>query len=407
METTLENQSPAYSASVVRWQLALSFLAFILIGANDGALGVLLPSLRSHYGIDKAQAGLLFLAGTSGYLLAAFSSGLLVEKLGHRLFLMLGAACYTLAAFSLSMIPPFMAVLLTLLLLGFGIAILDAGLNSYIAGLPNKISLLNYLHAFYGLGALLGPLVASNLLNLNFGWNSVYFIWLSLSLTLLLGFAGLFQASGRLSEHVSPAQPPGNALTGAFRLRIVWLLAFFLLFYVGAEVSLGSWSYSLLTEERGQAALLSGWIVSGFWMGLTLGRLVLARVAERMGSQRFIQLCIAGVVAGIVMVWVAPGAAGSAIGLWLTGFSLGPVFPTTIAMMSGLVPARVLPSAIGFLASLGSMGAALFPFLAGNLAEATGLGTLLPYTILLTAIMLAFWVAARRNVKAAAKNLSQ
>jgi fucose permease len=29
---------------------------------------------------------------------------------------------------------------------------------------------------------------------------------------------------------------------------VVWLAALFLLFYVGAEVSLGSWSFSFLTD---------------------------------------------------------------------------------------------------------------------------------------------------------------
>jgi fucose permease len=61
--------------------------------------------------------------------------------------------------------------------------------------------------------------------------------------------------------------------------------------------------------------------------------------------------------------------------------------------MSKLVSSRLLPSAIGFLASLGSVGAALFPWLAGNLAQAIGLWSLLPYVITLTIFMLCLWIA--------------
>ena len=34
-------------------QVGFAFSAFILIGANDGALGVLIPSMRLHYSVDK------------------------------------------------------------------------------------------------------------------------------------------------------------------------------------------------------------------------------------------------------------------------------------------------------------------------------------------------------------------
>src|SRR5438067_13496445 len=73
--------APPPSPRSLRPQIGLAFFAFILIGANDGALGVLLPSIRGFYGVDKATIGLLFLAGTAGYLGAAFTSGLLVERL--------------------------------------------------------------------------------------------------------------------------------------------------------------------------------------------------------------------------------------------------------------------------------------------------------------------------------------
>ena len=46
----------------------------------------------------------------------------------------------------------------------------------------------------------------------------------------------------------------------------------FLFAYVGIEVSLGSWAFTFLTEERHEAELISGWTVSGYWLGLTVGR---------------------------------------------------------------------------------------------------------------------------------------
>ncbi len=380
-----------------------------MIGANDGAMGVLLPSLRAHYGLDKGTISFVFLLITGGFLVAASSSGILVHRLGIRLFLSLGGAAFLTAVGMVSLMPPFLALLSAMMIMGFGLGIIDAGLNAYVAGLPNNASLLNYLHAFYGLGALLGPAIASSFLEaLHWNWNSVYLLWVGLSLVVLAGFATLFRQRNR-AEETGMEEHTGNVLAASLRLRVVWLAALFLLFYVGAEVTLGTWSFSLLTEERHEPALLSGWVVSGFWLGLTLGRAMLGAVALRLGNVRMIQICLAGVVVGVLLVWLAPLMLTSAVGLWLAGFSLGPIFPTTIALMSQLVPARLLAGAVGFMSSLGSMGAALFPWLAGNLAEWVGLWLVLPYVIALTAAMLALWfglqVSSRRAVSSSVSML--
>jgi fucose permease len=380
-------------------QVGLSFFAFILIGANDGALGVLIPSMRLHYGVDKATIGLLFLFQTIGYLVAAFNSGLLVERLGNRRFLVLGAASFLLGVGALSLMPSYMIVLIMMLPLGFGVAIIDAGLNTYIARMPRNAVLLNYLHAFYGTGALLGPVIASAILAMRLGWNSVYLVWIGMSLVLLVGFKLAFK-----DQNISPpaledvAKPVSNVLVAALRVPLVWIAALFMLIYAGAEVSVGSWSYSFLTEERHAPILLAGWMVSGYWLGLTLGRLTLARVALRVGSKRLIRGCLVGVITGVLLVWLVPIYPASAIGLGLIGFSFGPIYPTTIALISHKVSSRILPSAIGFLASLGSVGAAILPWFAGMLAEHIGLWSLMPFVLLFTVAMAGLWQALNAHV---------
>src|SRR5437868_6874213 len=273
-------------------QVGFAFSAFILIGANDGALGVLIPSMRLHYGVDKATIGLLFLFQTIGYLIAAFNSGLLVEKLGNRRFLVSGVASFLLGVGALSLMPSFVIVLIMMLPLGFGVAIIDAGLNTYIASMPRNAALLNYLHAFYGTGALLGPVIASAILAMRWGWNSVYVVWIGMSLVLLVGFQLVFKEQNSPLQEDVTTKPKSNVLVAALRVPFVWVAALFMLIYVGAEVSVGSWSYSFLTEGRHTPILLAGWMVSGYWIGLTLGRLMLARVAMRVGSVPLISVSI-------------------------------------------------------------------------------------------------------------------
>ncbi len=400
-EQTILEERPATPGVSLRGRVGLAFVAFIMIGASDGATGVLIPSMSAHYGVDKSTISLLFLAGAAGYLLAAFNSGPLVGKLGQRLFLMTGVASYLVGVTAFSLMPPFGVLLLSVVAVGFGAGNIDAGLNAYIAGLPGNTVKLNYLHAFYGAGAWFGPVIASGLLAAQFGWNSVYLVWMLLSLVVLVGVGLVFRGKQAAIQEVAP-RGGRSVLGSALRLRVVWLGALFLLFYVGTEVSLASWGFSFLTEVRHGSTLLSGWAISGYWLGLTLARLTLANLARKVGNKRLVEGCLVGVLVGVLLIWVAPNEAVSALGLGLTGFSLGPIFPTTIALMSGLVEPRLLPSAIGFLASLGSLGAAFFPWLAGNLAQQVGLWSLLPYAMLLICVDLCFWVALQARPRRAA-----
>ena len=98
-----------------------------------------------------------------------------------------------------------------------------------------------------------------------------------------------------------------------------------------------------------------------------------------------------GVVIGVFLIWFVPQYPVTGIGLALIGFSFGPIYPTTIALISNKVSARILPSAIGFMVSLGSIGAAVLPWFAGMLAEHVGLWSLMPYVIVLTAVMACLW----------------
>lgn len=395
MKTHVDEQVVTGLSLSTRLKIAVAFFAFILIGANDGAFGVLLPGIQAHYQIDVTTLGTLFLSSTVGYLIGSFNNGLLIEKLGHARFLMLGATVFLLGTGVVSLMPPFTLLLVAFLILGIGVALLDPALNSYITSLPHSVTLLNYLHAFYGVGAWLSPLLASALIVLQWGWNSVYVIWLGLSILLLAGFCMTFRGQGEsgAQEDREGEAVKGNVMVMALKQRVVWLAALFLLFYVGAEVSLGNWSFSFLTETRHGPTLQSGWIVSGYWFGLTLGRVVLARVAQRVGNRSLIQGCLVGVVIGLSLVWLVPVQAAAAIGLGLTGFSLGPIYPTTIALMPKLVTARLLPSAIGFMASISAVGGSLFPWTVGNLSQRLGLWALLPFVILLTGGMLFIWLA--------------
>lgn len=376
----------------------LSFCGFVLIGASGGSWGVLIPSQMAFYHIDKAIIGVFSFLYSTGYFLSAGSAGLFTQKLGQRRYLIAGIAIFSLGALAYSLRPP--SVILALaanLVFGFGTAVLDAGFNAAIASLPRNTKLLNYLHAFYGAGALIGPLVASAFLVANLAWNAVYLVWCLMALPLLLGCVlflriPVLESAG---EQQAEQHSDSNVLRTALTFGVVWLGALFLFLYVGVEVSIGNWDYSFSLDTRMLGTLVAGWIASGYWLGLTLGRFFMGTLAEwlHLSAARMIYLCLAGIAVGVALVWGFASGWTTALGFCLIGFFLGPLFPTTIAVIPQLVPARIVPSAVGFLVGSSVVGGALFPWLAGALAQAAGLWTLLPYTLALTALMCVNWWA--------------
>ena len=366
-----------------------------------GGWGVVLPYLSASYHLQNTVVGLLFLFSALGYFLSALAGGYLAQKLGLRWYLIFGSAAFLVANFLVSITPPFAVILLTRLLLGFGMAVIETGLNMFITTLPHNTAQLNYLHAFYGLGALIGPLIASGMLALLWQWNLVHAVWAFFTSLLLIGFVTLFrfQIPGEQTPRKDLNTTEAHGLMAALKLPMVWLASLFLLLYVGVEVSLGNWSYSFLVLQRHDAALLSGWIVSGYWLGLTLGRFVLNNLAQRLrlGISGMMYSCIAGIIIGVLLIWLVPGQVTDALGFGLIGFSLGPIYPTTVALLPRLVPSRIVGSAIGFLIGISVIGVAIFPWLAGVLAQFTSLWSLLPYTIALAVIMLCLWIPIARK----------
>jgi fucose permease len=72
--------------------------------------------------------------------------------------------------------------------------------------------------------------------------------------------------------------------------RVTWLCAFFLLGYVGVEVALGGWIVTFMIRVRHAAPFASGMTATGFWLGLTVGRVILGFVTPRIGEK--LAICV-------------------------------------------------------------------------------------------------------------------
>jgi len=381
----------------VRPAVLVAYAAFVLLGITAGTAGVLLPSQMATYGVSRATIGITFFAVSAGFVLAGLSTGALVGRLGTRIALGAGCGVFVVSGLYLATRPPFIAFVLAQVVLGYGAGVLESVLNVWLAAQPGATTLLNRLHAFWGVGALLGPPLAAWILGFA-SWTMVWLVMAAAFIPLLACFLVAFPrqlpepgvpAPGGPGTHVAG---PVGALGAALRDRGVLLGAAMLTVYVGLELSVGNWGFSYLVQARTLPQSLAGYVVSGYWLGLTLGRFLISPVAARAGvtTGGMLYACLAGVTAAATLAWLSPTPV-ACVALGLLGFFLGPVFPTTMAITPQLTQARLVPTAIGVMNGASVAGGSALPWLAGTIAQGTGMWVLLPFALVLAFAQLAVW----------------
>ncbi|KAK4164972.1 major facilitator superfamily domain-containing protein [Cladorrhinum sp. PSN259] len=384
------NQS---TTNIVRYFSTL--YVFILMGMTDGAVGALLPEIETYYDVTYTVVSLVFLSPFVGYLLAALLNNLIHHYLGQRGIAVLGPLCRLVGMIPLVFHPPYPALPVVLLFTGFGNGIEDSAWNAWIGNMQQANELLGFLHGAYGLGATIGPLIATAMVSKGgLEWYYFYYVMLGLDgLALVLLTGAFWSATAKVYREQFLDVTGGKRTTTRTILKepVTWLIALFLLGYVGAEVSLGGWIVMFMRRVRGAEPFMAGLCVTFFWLGLTVGRVLLGFVTGRIGEKLAITVYLALSVAFQVLYWLVPNFAASATFVSFLGFFLGPLFPAAIVAATKLLPSDYHVSAIGFAAAFGGGGAAIFPFVVGAIAQSKGVEVLQPICLAILIFILLMW----------------
>ncbi|KAL2016511.1 hypothetical protein VTK56DRAFT_3439 [Thermocarpiscus australiensis] len=406
--------SPPPSQTLQRWNESSSNMfrffstiyCFILMGMTDAAVGALLPYIETYYNTSYTVVSLVFLSPLVGYILAALLNNHIHHTFGQLGVAILGPVCRLIGIVPLVFHPPYPALPVVLLFTGFGNGIEDSAWNAWVGNMQRANELLGFLHGAYGLGATVGPLIATAMVvRGRLAWYAFYYVMIGLDgLALALLTAAFWRATARVhrAQHATAtanananANGGGPRTTGTTRAvlgsPVTWLVALFLLGYVGAEVSLGGWIVMFMLRVRAAEQFVAGLTATFFWLGLTVGRVALGFVTGRVGEKLAITAYLLLAVALQLLYWLVPSFAASAAFVAFLGFFLGPLFPAAIVAATKLLPSDYHVSAIGFAAAFGGGGAALFPFAVGAIAQSKGVEVLQPICLATLVFILLMW----------------
>ncbi|KAK1634766.1 major facilitator superfamily domain-containing protein [Colletotrichum phormii] len=354
--------APTMTAAVVqKWNHPRSnlfrvlscFWSLLVSGANDAAYGrltsdqALIPYLEIYYDLTYVVVSLVFLSPFIGYVLSAVLNNYVHLKLGQRGIAVIASACHIVAYIIISQHPPYPALVAAFVIAGFGNGLSDAGWNAYIGNMARANEVLGFLHASYGVGGVIAPLIATTMINkANLGWWNFYYLMLGLACIELVWCTAAFwtqtgEVYRELVNHSRSDTPGGGLRTALFKrpyARVSWFCALFLLAYIGTEVSLGGWIVQFMIQVRKANNFDSGMTSVGFWLGITLGRAVLGFVTSKLGVKLAVSIYIPIAMALELVFWLVPHFYVSAVAVVLQGFFLGPFFPAVVVAATKLLP---------------------------------------------------------------------
>jgi fucose permease len=359
-------------------------------------LGVAWPDIRETLLRSEAELGVLAGCYGVGRLSTATVSGTLlrVASFGPATLasaLVLAASCVAVAAG-----PSWPVLVAVVLVVGLATGALESLGTRYLA-VSGSVRSAGLAAGSYGVGATVGPALVAVTGN----WRLIYIV---AALVTVAAGAAVASPAVRWPDGLVEREPfavsraPARRSHGPERAAVLLSLALFFLF-VGVEATAGQWTATFLEQSRGLDRWSAGIAVSGFFAGVTVGRLLLGTID--------VPVRMLPLLAGMVVPLLAGVAAGpprlALVFVSLAGVVVAPMFPVLMAttgrrlgalhagrvsgwqLIAGNVGATALPAATGLvvgsvspdavifvLMTAGTVGTALLMLMAGDWIHVAG-----------------------------------
>lgn len=350
--------------------LALIYLAFISLGLPDSLLGSSWPLMHLSFGVPVGSAGFLAIIVSTGTILSSLLSHRLIRRFGTGAVMVGSVSLTAVALLGTSLAPSFWMLVVLAIPMGIGAGAVDSGLNAFVAK-HYAAKHMNWLHCFWGVGAMLGPILISALTKSGFGWRSGYFsiamLQVVLVALLLFSLPMWRQFEPRSAQETTEKKAKRAPLLAPLRAAgAKYAMATFFL-YVTVENSFILWGASYLVKVKDNLPEdAAGW-VSLFFVGITVGRALSGILSTKLDSEKLIRLGIFLVLGGIVVLLLPLPAVVAPAALLLIGFGLAPIFPAMLHLTPVYFSKEDTQASMGLQMACAYTGSTLMPPLFGQI----------------------------------------
>ncbi|MFD1850741.1 MFS transporter [Oceanobacillus bengalensis] len=367
--------------------ILIIYATYISLGLPDSLLGVAWPEMAGDFNVGYSAAGIISMTIAICTVISSLQTIRITKRLGTGR-LVLGSVLLTaIGLIGFAITQNFFLLIVAALPLGFGAGAIDTSVNDYVA-VNFKAHHMNWLHAFWGVGATLGPIIMGISLNNDYSWRNGYLIISGIQLIIVIIL--LFSLPlWKQKENVSPVESRESTSSLRTVLKqpgvIFSLLSF--LFYVGLEGTIFLWGSSYLIEVKSLSVATASFIISLFFASVTLGRILSGFITFWLSNQKMLLFSEVFLFIGILTVAFGTGSILYG-GFILIGLGCAAIFPTMMHETPRRFGERYSSAIIGFQVASGYVGITVFPPLVGTLFQNFNMNLFPIFLIVFTIILL-------------------
>ncbi len=388
--------------------LAVIYLIFISLGLPDSLLGSGWPTMQIAFGVPSSWAGYVSMTISFMTILSALLSPRMIRSFHTKWIVIVSIFMTVLGLLGFSVCRSYPALFLFAVPYGLGAGAIDASVNHYVANHYSS-SVMNFLHCFYGVGAVISPTIMALALRLarwNEGYRWTAYIQTGILLVVILSLPLWKRNEAADREELRESAGIREALRVPGVLPT--LIAFFS--YCAGEATCFLWTPSYFAGTRAslrdETVAAFGSLIFG---GLMLGRLISGFLSNKLGDRLLIRIGIAVELLGILLVFLpAESHIVTALGFVVVGTGMGPVYPAIQHMAPENFGARYSAAVIGLQMASAYIGSTFMPMVFGHLQQAVGIGVMPLYLLIFALLNLGLLEHAYRKLpgKAAAEKPS-
>ena len=346
------------------------YLSFISLGLESPLLGAVWPAAHAELGAATSAAGIISTMTTAGTIVSSLLSARIISKLGPG---RTAASAVLLTATGLmlfSVSKSWIGFALIAVPLGLGGGLIDTSINNYVAT-HYHYRQVNFLHAFWGLGATLGPIILSADIaagSWRAGYRTISFIQYAVAVLLFLSLP-LWKRVAK-AEGVEPVRQELSYRVVLKKPGFALAVATFLC-YCAAESITSLWASTYLVETQGMSEALAARAGSLYFFGMLIGRILCGLFSSRLDTRRMIRIGVGAAIIGILPILLNLSEPLQLVGLACAGAGCGPIYPAFVKLTPERFGVECSQSAIGLEMAGDYVGAMCLPPLFGAVANAT------------------------------------
>lgn len=373
--------------------IAVIYLIFISLGLPDSLLGSGWPAMHAAFSVPSSYAGYVSMAISFMTIISALLSPIMIKRFHTKWIVIVSIFLTVMGLIGFSISTSYAMLFVFAVPYGMGAGAIDASVNHYVANNYSG-SVMNFLHCFYGVGAVISPNIMAVALS-KASWNEGY-RWTAYIQIFILLICIISLPLWKKNESDSNKQEEEVAGIREALKRpsvVLTLIAFFA--YCSGEATCFLWTSSYFAGvKEGLTDHLIASFGSLIFGGLMIGRLISGFVSDRLGDRMLIRIGIFVEVVGILLVMIPVASfIPAAIGFVIIGTGMGPVYPAIQHMAPTNFGERYSASVIGLQMASAYIGSTFMPMIFGNIQEKIGIG-IMPFYLLIFAV-LNIWMLER------------